>query len=82
MPRMRTAGGLLELIKAQDPETEVTLHYIRQIIKSGAIPSVAVGRKKLVDADAFLAYMAAGDAPTAPAEVVTVGKTNIRRVAV
>lgn len=81
MPRMRTAGSLLELIKAQDPETEVTLHYLRQLIKSGAIPTVAVGRKKLVDADAVLAHLSTGDALTPPAEVAQVG-SKIRRVPV
>lgn len=27
MPRMRTATGALEIIKQQDPDTAVTLHY-------------------------------------------------------
>ena len=29
IPRMRTAEKVLEEIKREDPETEVTLHYIR-----------------------------------------------------
>lgn len=62
MPRMRTAGNVLEIIKEQDPGTAVTLHYIRHIIKTGRVPSVTVGRKKLVDADAVIAYIAAGEA--------------------
>lgn len=60
-PRMRTASGVLEIIKGQDPKTEVTLHYIRRLIHSGEIRVTPVGRKKLVDADAVIAYIAAGE---------------------
>lgn len=63
MPRMRTAGKVLEIIQAEDPGTEVTLHYIRQLIKTGAVPSVAVGRKRLVDADDLIQRIAAGMVP-------------------
>ena len=45
MPRMRTAGKVLDLIKEQDPGTEVTLHYIRNLIKTGKVPVTPVGRK-------------------------------------
>lgn len=63
MPRMRTAGKVLDLIKEQDPGTEVTLHYLRHLINTGKIPVTPVGRKKLVDADAVMEYIAAGQAP-------------------
>ena len=56
-PRMRTAPGALEIIKEQDPGTEITLHYLRRLIKTGAIPSVSVGRKKLVNVDLLLDYL-------------------------
>lgn len=55
MPRMRTATGALEIIKQQDPDTAVTLHYIRQLISSGKVPFVPVGRKKLINVDELLA---------------------------
>lgn len=65
MPRMRTAAKAHELILEQDPQSEITLHYIRQLIVTGAIPVVHVGRKKLIDVDQLLAYIAAGtDGPT------------------
>lgn len=60
MARMRTAAGVYDIIKAEDPGTEVTLTFIRQIIKTCKVPVTAVGRKKLVDADAVIAYIAAG----------------------
>lgn len=59
MFRMRTAKGVLDVIKEQDPGTEVTLHYIRGLIANGEVPYTPVGVKKLVDADAVIAYIAA-----------------------
>lgn len=64
MPRMRTAGKVYELIREQDPDTEVTPYFIRQLIRTGKVPVTPVGRKKLVDADAVIAYIAAGEEPT------------------
>ena len=77
MARMRTAAGVLEIIKSDDPESEVTLHFIRNIIRSGKIQITPVGRKKLVDADAVIAYIAAGQAPP-----ITVTEGGIRKVTV
>ena len=46
IPRMRTAEGVLAEIKTEDPNTDVTLHYIRGIIHANKIPVVLAGRKK------------------------------------
>lgn len=56
-PRMRTAAGALDIIKAEDPETAVTLRYIRRLIATGILPYVPVGRKKLVNVDSLLTYL-------------------------
>lgn len=80
MPRMRTAGKVYELIREEDPGTEVTLHYIRQLIASGKIPSTPVGRKRLVDADAVIAYIAAGE--KRPTEPIVFAGGRVRRVSV
>lgn len=56
-PRMRTAAGALEIIKAEDPGTAVTLRCIRGMIASGAIPHVDVGCKKLVNVDKLMEYL-------------------------
>lgn len=58
---MRTAPGALEIIRQQDPGTAVTLHYIRHLIATGAVPCVPVGRKKLVNVDELLAYLEGGN---------------------
>ena len=60
LPRMRTAAGVLAEIKAEDPATEVTLHYIRYLINTNKVPVVSVGRKRLVDVDAVVAFLAVG----------------------
>lgn len=86
MARMRTAAKVLELIKAEDPGTEVTLHYIRYLIKTGAVPCVEVGRKKLVDADVLIRRIAEGTVPametasSEPGRVISM-TPGIRRVA-
>ena len=56
-PRLRTAEGALEIIKAEDPDTAVTLRPVRRLIATGAGPPVPVGRKKLVNVDKLLAYL-------------------------
>ena len=61
MPRMRTAAKVHEIIMEQDPASEVTLHYIRHLIATEAVPVTHVGRKKLVDAGQVIAYIAAGN---------------------
>lgn len=78
LPRMRTAAGVLAEIKAQDPGTEVTLHYIRHLIHTNRVPVVPVGRKKLVDVDTVISHLAAG----APAEEAQQVVGQLRRVAV
>ena len=56
-PRLRTAEGALEIIKAEDPDTAGTLRHVRRLIATGAVPHVPVGRKKLVNVDKLLAYL-------------------------
>lgn len=56
-PRMRTAPGALDIIRQEDPGTDVTLHYLRHLIKTGAIQCVPVGRKKLVNVDKLIDFL-------------------------
>lgn len=81
LPRMRTAERVLDIIRESDPDTEVTLHYIRGIIKSGRFPVTVVGRKKLVNADALIEYIASGELLEQTAPVPT-GLAAIRQVEV
>ena len=79
IPRMRTVAGTLELIRQEDPGTQITAHYIRQIFKSGAVQVVHNGRKILANADEVMAFIASGASlPTQPAEDTRTGV--IRRI--
>lgn len=79
VPRMRTAERVLEEIKAADPNTEVKLCYIRQLIRSGAVPVVVCGRKKLVNVDDVMELLARGYTPPEP-ELTPRGMGEIRRI--
>ena len=83
VPRMRTAEKVLEEIKAADPNTEVTLYYIRALIRAEAVPVVSCGRKKLVNVDSVMELLARGytlpESNPAPSPQ-TVG--GIRRVSI
>lgn len=67
IPRMRTADQLLAEIKKEDPNTSVTLSYIRRVIREEKIPVVSAGKKKLVDMDVFIKFLEKGDSPEEPA---------------
>ena len=60
IPRMRTATGVVDELRAVDPNTAVSVHLVRQLINSGAVPSVPSGNRKLVSVDAVCEYLASG----------------------
>lgn len=76
LARMRFPAQALEELRKIDPETNVTVHFIRKLVKSGVVPSVAVGNgnKRLLNFDALLAYL---ENPTEPEPPTVQG---IRRV--
>lgn len=78
IPRMRTAARVLEEIKKLDPETELSLHYVRQMIQSEVVPVLCVGNKKLVNVDDVITYLETG-VPVTPKSVPERSGT-IRRV--
>lgn len=77
IPRMRTAPKIVAEIKALDPETEVTEYYVRQLVKTGAVPVVWAGNKALINLNDVLDLLRVGAAPP-QAEAPTVG--GIRRI--
>ena len=60
LPRLRTAAGVIEEIKKIDPGTDITLNYIRGIIRNNSIPVTCAGRKKLVNLDLVLEHLTNG----------------------
>lgn len=71
IPRMRTAAGIVAELKALDPGTGVTEHFVRHLVRDGTLPVVWAGSKALVNLDDVLALLHHGTAqpdptPTAP----------------
>ena len=57
--RMRFPQQALEELRQIDPNTPVSLSFIRRLVRTGAIPSVPVGagKRRLLNFDARLAYL-------------------------
>jgi excisionase family DNA binding protein len=51
MPRMRTIDGVADYFQQIDSETAITKTALRRLVVSGALPSVRVGKKYLIDLD-------------------------------
>lgn len=77
IPRMRTAAKVLEEIRAYDPNSEISLNYIRRIIRIGAVPVVECGRKKLVNVDDVLSLLASGYTLPEPEPVYGIRQVTI-----
>ena len=56
--RMRFPAEALAEMKRDDPGTPVTLHLIRSLLADGKIPYVLIGRRRLLNYDALLEYLA------------------------
>lgn len=81
IPRMRTAAKIVAEIRAMDPQSDVSEHYVRQIIKEGAVPVTWAGNKALVNLDDVLELMRRGTTRTVPEPCVIGGirKIDVRR---
>ena len=77
MVRMRCAAQALNELRKLDPETPVTLRFIKQLMRAGAIPSVPVGNgnRRLLNFDALVAYL-----ENPPIEPVQQAAPGIRRI--
>lgn len=75
MVRMRFASQALEELKREDPDTPITLNYIRTLARKGLVPCVEIGRRRLINYDALLEYLAN------PVSGKTEAAPGIRRIA-
>ena len=57
LPRMRGINEAIEEIKAEDKNSAVTIHFLRNLLKSGTIPCVRVGAKYLVNMEVLEEYL-------------------------
>lgn len=58
LPRMRSARGVLEELKRIDPDTPITIHFVRGLFKSGEVPVVCAGNRQFVNLDTVLDFLA------------------------
>ena len=57
MARMRIIKDVFEQLKQDDPDTAITMCGLRRLVQTGVIPSVQVGRKRLINYDTLLEYL-------------------------
>lgn len=57
LPRMRTPQQVYDQIHKDDPDSSVSLWYIRSLVKQGKIPAVKAGCKYLINYDKFMDYL-------------------------
>ena len=58
MLQMRLLSEAYAEIKKDDPNTVLTMNALRCLVKSGTIPSVQIGRKRLINYEKLLEYLA------------------------
>lgn len=57
MAKMRLIKDVYNDIKENDPDTAITMCGLRRMVQMGVIPSVQVGRKRLINADTVMDYL-------------------------
>lgn len=57
MAKMRLIKEIFEEIKTNDPNTAITMCGLRRMVKTGVIPSVQIGRKRLINYDNLINYL-------------------------
>ena len=71
-PRMRYPEQALAELKLEDPNTPVTVYMIRRLIAAGTIPSIKMGRRRLLNYDSLLEHPVSEETEARP--------TGIRRI--
>jgi len=57
LKRLRTIDQAYRELKALDPDTAISKHYIRSIVLTGQLPHLQVESKRLIDLDDLMAYI-------------------------
>lgn len=57
LAKMRTAQQVYDYLHKEDPESSVSLWYIRSLVKQGKIPVVKAGTKYLINLDKFMEFL-------------------------
>ena len=57
MVRVRSIPEAYHMLKADDPDSRITVNMIRRWVADGTIPCIRVGRKILLNYDTLLQYL-------------------------
>lgn len=57
MQRIRTIQQAYNEIKEKDPDTAFSCHLLRQLVSSGAIPSIKAGTRFLINMEVVEKYV-------------------------
>jgi len=70
MPTMRTINQAIALIKAQDTDSCLTKHALRQFIINNQLPACRIGKKYLINMEVLEDFLQGKTMPKAPKEGV------------
>lgn len=78
MVRTRTIKEAAVYFRESDPQTSLTETAIRTLLRSGAVPSVRVGKKYLVSLEALEGYLMGEIEPIKPSAPTQAKKWQIQ----
>ena len=55
--RLRTVDGAYAALKSEDPDTQISKHFIRQAVTTGRIPCIKQGKKCLFALEDLYKYI-------------------------
>ena len=54
---IRTINGAVAYLRAADPDSAVTAHYIRRLVREGKIPYLMDGSRVLINVSGLIDYL-------------------------
>jgi hypothetical protein len=57
MVRMRTVKQCMEHLRQEDPESCISEHYLRGLVKQNKVPVFHAGKKQLINLDKLVEYL-------------------------
>lgn len=58
IPTVLTIKKAVEIVKSDCPETAISEHFLRSLIKDGVLPELKAGNKQLINMDVLAEYLA------------------------
>ncbi len=54
---IRTIDQAYNELRERDPETAISRHLVRELVRNGKVPSLKADNKRLVDVDVLIDYV-------------------------